>query len=118
MKSKDLEKRLLDFTIRVLRFVKSLPRTDENRIYGHQVIRSSSSIGANYAEATCALTRKDFTHDINKSRKEARETNYWLKIISETNPDFTTKIKPLIDESEQIVKIFQASMNTVRKNNQ
>ena len=118
MKAKDLEKRLMNFTIQVLKFVKTLPRTDENRIYGHQVIRSSSSVGANYAEATCALTRKDFTHDINKSRKEARETSYWLKIIAETNPAFSLKINPIIEESEQIVKIFQASVNTVRKNNQ
>ena len=118
MNAKDLGERLMNFTIRVLNLVKSLPKTDGNRIYGHQVIRSSSSVGANYAEATCALTRKDFTHDINKSRKEARETNYWLRIISKTNPKLSIRIEPLIEESEQIVKIFQASMKTVRKNNQ
>lgn len=63
---RELEKRLKEFALRVLRFVKSLPLTEENRIYGRQVIRSSSSIGANYAEATCAHTKPDFLHDINR----------------------------------------------------
>jgi four helix bundle protein len=51
-----LEKRLKQFSLRVLRLIKSLPKTEENITYGKQVIRSSSSIGANYAEATCVHT--------------------------------------------------------------
>lgn len=117
-KAEDLEKRLSRFSLRVVNLIHALPKTTENKAYGSQVIYSSSSIGANYAEATCALTKKDFTHDINKCRKEAKETLYWLKLISETNSAFKLKTAALIDESEQIVKIFQSSVSTAKNNQQ
>lgn len=105
-KTIEFEKRLKNFSLRVLKFIKALPITTGNKIYGHQVIRSSSSIGANYAEATCALTKKDFTHDINRCRKEAKETL----------PSLKQKMADLINESEQIVKIFQSSVSTAKIN--
>lgn len=114
--SLDLEKRLAEFSIRILKLVKALPTTSENIIYGRQIIRSSSSIGANYAEATCALTKKDFTHDINKCRKEAKETLYWLFLIKTANPKESLRMNAIIDEAEQLVKIFQSSVATARKN--
>lgn len=76
MNKLELEKRLFQFAIDVCKLVKSLPKTPENRWYGFQVMKSSSSMGANYAESTCALTQRDFTHDINKTRKEAKESLY------------------------------------------
>lgn len=112
----ELEKRLKSFTLRVLLLVKSLPKTEENRIYGHQVIRSSSSIGANYAEAIYAHSRQDFLHTVNISRKESNETLYWLGMIFETNPDFQTRMTDLIDENKQILKIFISSVKTMREN--
>lgn len=113
---KELEKRLKEFALRVLKLVKSLPLTEENRIYGRQVIRSSSSIGANYAEATCAHTKPDFLHDINKCRKESKESVYWLELIYEANPDHQERMEDLIDESKQIFKIFMSSVKTARNN--
>lgn len=91
MKQKELEARLKKFALDVLRLVKSLPPTEENKIYGRQVIRSSSSVGANYMEATCAHTRLDFLHDMNKSRKEAKESVYWLELILKPILLFKTK---------------------------
>lgn len=116
----ELEKRLKEFALRVLRLVKELPKTEENRIYGRQVIRSSSSVGANYAEATSAHTKPDFLHDMNKCRKEAKETVYWLGLIFEANLVFQSRMKNLLDESLQIFKIFTSSVKTARnrqKNN-
>jgi len=85
MNQQELEKRLRSFALRSLRLVRALPKTPENRIYGNQLIRASSSVGANYAEATCASTKRDFTYDINKCRKEANESvfgwNYYLPLI-------------------------------------
>lgn len=111
-----LEKRLKNFALRVLNLSRALSKTPENRTYGNQLIRSSSSVGANYAEATCALTKKDFTHEINKCRKEAKETLYWLDLLSEANPELKSKMGHLIDESQQIVKIFQSSVSTAKNN--
>lgn len=113
-KADQLEKRLLEFSSDVLDFVKSLPKTQENRIYGNQILRSSSSIGANFAEATCAHTRKDFIHDINKSRKEARETIYWLKLLYKANSDFRKKIESLANEGKEIFKIFSSAVKTAK----
>lgn len=116
MKQKELEERLKKFALRVLNLIRTLPQTEENKIYGKQVIRSSSSIGANYMEASCAHTKLDFLHDINKSRKEAKESVYWLELIFEANPSFQSKMIELIDESKQIYKIFMSSVKTTRNN--
>ncbi|MBI2007248.1 MAG: four helix bundle protein [Candidatus Blackburnbacteria bacterium] len=95
-RQKDLEERIFNFIIRVNRLIKSLPKNQENRWYGFQVMKSSSSMGANHAESTCALTKKDFTHDINKCRKEAKETLFWLKLIASVNPALASKMANLI----------------------
>lgn len=114
-KTEQLEKRLLEFSSDILKLVKSLPKTPENKIYGSQILRASSSIGANFAEATCAHTKKDFTHDMNKSRKESKETIYWLKLISEGNPPFREKIKKLSTEALEIFKIFSSAVKTAKE---
>lgn len=111
-----LEKRLQEFSLAVLELVRSLSKTEENKIYGRQVIRSSSSIGANYAEATCAHTRPDFLHDMNKCRKEAKETFYWLELISKTNPLYKSRMRDILDESMQLFKIFMSAILTTKKN--
>ncbi len=116
MKPADLAKRLKTFALTVLKLVKMLPKTEENRIYGRQVIRSSSSIGANYAEALCAFTSPDFLHDMNKCRKESNESVYWLELIFEANPDFQVVMTDLIDESRQLLKIFMSSVKTAKEN--
>ena len=111
----ELENRLKEFALRILRLIKSLPLTEENKIYGRQIIRSSSSMGANYAEALCAHTKLDFLHDINKSRKESRETVYWLGLIYEANPTFKKRMEDLLDESQQLFKIFTSSVKTSKQ---
>lgn len=110
----ELLERLKKFSLDVLRIVKSLPLTEENKIYGKQVIRSSSSIGANYSEASCAHTRQDFLHDINKCRKEAKETLYWLGLIRAVNK--TVSLDIILEESSQILKIFISSVKTTKNN--
>lgn len=110
------EQRLKDFSLKVLRLIKILPKTEENIIYGRQVIRSSSSIGANYAEACCAHTPADFLHDMNKCRKESKESVYWLELIHEANPNFQTQISEVFNESKEIFKIFMSSVKTAKTN--
>ena len=114
--SKDLESRLTKFSINVFKLYKQLPKTTENIIYGRQVVRSSSSVGANYMEATCAHTRLDFLHGLNLSRKESKETHYWLVLILEANPQLKESINPLLDECGQILRIFTSSVKTTKEN--
>ena len=89
--------------------LKTLPKTLANLEDAKQVIRSSGSIGANYIEANEALSKKDFLMRIKISRKEAKESTYWLRIITETNNlKNKEKFVDLIKESIELKKILSA----------
>lgn len=111
-----LETRIKKFALDVVRIVKALPKTEENRIYGKQIIRSSSSIGANYAEAVYAHTRQEFLHCLNISRRETNESLYWLEMIYNVNINFKKELEILMDECTQILKIFISSVKTTKLN--
>lgn len=81
----DLEERTFLFAKEVALFCKRLPKNVENIEYIKQVIRSSGSVGANYIEANESLGEKDFSLRLKISRKEAKESMYWLRLICETN---------------------------------
>lgn len=114
-KSKRLAERLKKFALNCAKLAAMLPKTKQNLIYGDQLIRSSASPGANYAEALCAITRKDFTYDINKCRKELNESVYWLELILFANPPLTNEFQSLLKEGEELTRIFQKSSMTLRK---
>lgn len=115
-RQRELENRLKNYSTSVLELIILLPKNQGNNIYGAQIIRSSSSVGANYAEATCAHTKPDFVHAINISRKEARESVYWLELLFSTNPKYIKEIEPILDEAKQIFKIFTSSVKTAKNN--
>ena len=105
----DLEERTFQFAKDVALFVRKLPKTISNIEYSKQVVRSSSSVGANYREANEALSKKDFLMRIKISRKEAKESSFFLRLIVETNvDDFKDEGLKLFDESEQLKKIFSS----------
>lgn len=103
----DLEERTLKFSINVRNYVKVLPKSITNIEYAKQLVRSSSSIGANYLEANGKLSKKDFILRIKICRKEAKETVYWLSLTESDKPQEPTK-SMLVDECAQFVKIFGA----------
>ena len=105
----DLEERTFEFAKNVRLLVKELPKSIANKEDIRQVIKSSGSVGANYIEANEALSKKDFLWRVKISRKEAKESHYWLKIINQTN-DLETEstINNLIQESSELTKIFSA----------
>lgn len=115
-KQDELLDRLRRFAISYVKLIKALPKTEENNIYGRQAIRSSSSIGANYSEATCSHTKADFVHDLNKCRKEAKETVYWTELILAVNPNSSNEITLLLQESKEIYRIFMSSVKTTLTN--
>jgi four helix bundle protein len=105
----DLEERTFEFARRVRAFVKRLPRTICNAEDVKQVARSSGSVGANYIEANEALGKKDFRMHMRISRKEAKETRYWLRLL-DTNDEATLDNERdcLIQESVELVLILSA----------
>ena len=108
LKRYDLEERTLKFAKEVIEFVKTLPKTTANAEIAKQVIRSSSSVGANYIEANESLSKKDFVMRIKICRKEAKESIFWLKLTEIETPDSEGKRKALIEEATQLVKIFSS----------
>lgn len=104
----DLEGRTLEFAKEVIRFVKMLPQTIANMELTKQIIRSSGSVGANYIEANEALSKKDFVMRIKICRKEAKESGYWLKLVETNKKEVETRRDSLLDEANQLVKIFNA----------
>lgn len=105
----DLEERTFLFAKDIRIFIKPLKMTVANMEDTKQLIRSSGSIGANYIEANEALSKKDFKFRIKISRKEAKESVYWLRLIIETNdlPN-ENQAKDLIQEATELKKILSA----------
>ncbi len=115
-KSEELKNRLIDFTFDVLKLLRKLPKTTENMVFFKQIIRSASSIGANYSEAMFAHSRIEFIYCINISRKEVSETIYWLEVLRRANPDFEREIDKILAEAKEILKIFISSIKTAKLN--
>lgn len=105
----DLEERTFQFAKNVALYCRALPKTVSNIEYSKQVIRSSGSTGANYIEANEALGKKDFQMRIKTSRKEAKESVYWLRLIVETNDtQFESQGRALMNEAVELKKIFSS----------
>ena len=106
----DLEERTLKFAKQVRIFVKKIPRTIGNIEDGKQLIRSSGSIGANYIEANEALSKKDFVMRIKISRKEAKESKYWLSLLDIAEDYIVNECKDLIKEASELMMILSSIM--------
>ena len=102
----DLEERSLIFGKRIIRLCKALPRNTTNEQLTRQVIRSGTSVGANYREANETDTKKDFKHRIRIAKKEAKETTYWLELIIEANFTIKEQMTPLLNESQELMRIL------------
>ena len=103
----DLGERTKKFAKRAREYIKNLPRTLANIEDARQLIKASGSVGANYVEAEEALSKKDFVMRIKISRKEAKESRYWLELIE--LKDYQVKEKEsLIQEATELTKIFGA----------
>ena len=113
----DLEERLIDFAVRVIRTAESLPKSRVGNHIAGQLIRSGTSPAPNYGEAQSAESRSDFIHKMKVSLKELRETRIWLLMIIRSNLiNPASRVEPLLDESVQLISIFVSSIKTARQN--
>jgi len=112
-KKYDLEDRTFLFTQNVRDYVNDLPGKITSVEIGKQLMRAAGSVGANYCEANESLSKKDFLMRVKICRKEAKETQYWLK-LSEPKNGFKDFKSHLITESEELMKIFGAIIHKVK----
>jgi len=104
----DLEERTAKFGETVIAFTLKLPRNPITTPIITQLVRSSTSIGANYCEADGAESKKDFRHKIGICKKEAKETKHWLRMISTAIPQVKAEARILWQEAQELTLIFSA----------
>jgi four helix bundle protein len=114
----DLEERLLEFSVRIVRVTEQTPKTDAGRHVADQVFRSGTSPYANHGEAEAAESTNDFIHKLKLCLKELRETWRWLRLIQRIpmvpKPEL---LDPLIKEADELIRIFRQSIITCQQRN-
>ena len=112
----DLEDRLIDYTIRIIRTAESLPKTKVGNHIAGQLIRCGTSPAPNYGEAQSAESRSDFIHKMKVCLKELHETRVWLLMIVRAKlTKQVSKLDPLIKENNELISIFVTSIETARE---
>jgi four helix bundle protein len=105
----DLEDRTFEFAKEIRKFVRTLPRTISDIEDVKQLVRSSGSVGSNYIEANDSLSKKDFLMRVKISRKEAKESRYWLRLLFvDGKPETAVFRDKLVQESTELMNIFGA----------
>ena len=113
----ELRKRLKSFSLRVIRRYVSLPKNNAvAQILGTQCLRSATSVGANYAEATRSRSKAEFIAKTGDSLKEIAETEYWFELLVESGIVPEKKMVELLDEANQITAILTSSNKTAKTN--
>ena len=112
----DITERTVAYSIRVIKLYRQIAKDNVGRVIGKQILRSATSIGANVHEAQGAQSKADFIAKMSIAHKEAYETSYWIRIISEAGLVKPDKLSALEDETVQIVKILSSILITSKNN--
>jgi four helix bundle protein len=104
----DLNDRLFKFAVRAIKFIRTLPDSTEYKVIKYQLVKSSTSSGANYEESQAGSSKADFNNKVRISLREMRESNYWLRIIAEINDNskISDELNWLINESKELKNIL------------
>jgi four helix bundle protein len=112
----DLEERLLEFSARIIRLVDALPNTRAANHIAGQLLRCGTSPLGNHGEVQAAESRRDFVHKLRICLKEFKETRRWLRLLQHSQLVPGPKIAPILQETEELIKIFAVSIRTAEKN--
>mgnify|MGYP000173936483 CR=1 FL=1 len=113
----DLEERLIDYPVRIIRVSEALPETRAGQHVGMQLLRSGTSPAPNYSEAVAAESRKDFIHKVKIALKELRETFTWLRVVRRAGMiEPVGKLDELLKETDELIAILFSSAQTARRN--
>lgn len=114
VKKYDLEERSARFGEDIIDFCKMVPKNIINNPLISQLIRSGTSVGANYMEADACNSKKDFKHKLVISKKEAKESMHWLRMLTKSNPELSERSKILWKEAHEFVLIFSSIINKTK----
>ena len=116
MTPQELKDRTKAFAICIVKMFRSLPRETDAQVIGKQVLRSGTSVGANYRAACRARSHAEFLAKLGVVVEEADETVYWLELLGETQSVKPERLDQLTNEAEQLTAIFTAAKETARQN--
>jgi len=111
----DLAERTFKFAVSTIKLLKSIKYSKENEVIRYQLAKSATSIGSNYEEAQGAYSKDDFKYKISICLREVRESNYWLRIIKETDILNSAELSVMVEESIELKKIFSSIMKKIHK---
>jgi four helix bundle protein len=112
----DLQDRLIDYAVRIIKLSEHLSKDLTGKHISSQLLRSGTSVAANYGESQSAESRADFVHKLRLSLKELRETEVWIKIISKANlVSSPAHLAPLLQETDELISILFKSIETAIK---
>jgi len=114
-KKYDLEERTARFAEDIVVVLKKIKSDQVNRSIISQLIRSAGSVGANYSEACEAESHKDFIHKISISKKETKESQHWLRLLSKANPEYRDELVKNWKEAKELLLILSKSISTARR---
>jgi four helix bundle protein len=110
----ELRERTKQFAIRIVKLFRSLPKTDEARVLGRQVLRSGTSVAANYRAVCRSRSRADFISKLAVVTEEADETVFWLELLVETGVVPKARLENLLAEANELTRIFGSSLYTAK----
>src|SRR5437773_6444598 len=111
---RDLRERTYQYARRVIRLFRALPKDDVAKVLGRQLLRSGTSVGANYREANRARSKAEFISKLGDCLKEADETLYWLELMMDESVVRRQRLEPLANEANQLVAILVSILKTSR----
>lgn len=114
--AEELQERLIDFAVRIIKLCANLPKTPAGKHISGQILRSGTSPAPNYGEARGAESHADFVHKYGIVLKELNETFIWLQVIERSELLKKESMPDIIDENKQLCRIFMSSLKTARSN--
>ena len=115
-KADELEERLIDFAVRIIKLSANLPKTPAGKHIAGQILRSGTSPAPNYGEARGAESHADFVHKLGIVMKELNETSIWLRVIDRSELMKSELLAAIIIENKELCRIFTSSLKTARSN--
>jgi four helix bundle protein len=112
----ELKRRTLQFSVDIVRFCRTLPRTDEGRVICYQLLKAGTGVGANYRACCRPRSDADFIAKLGVAIEEADETAFWLEVLVEAQAVGRGRVTKLSREADELTRIFVSSRETARRN--
>jgi four helix bundle protein len=110
----DLRARTRDYALRIIRLYESLPRNGAVHVVSHQLLRSGTSVGAQYRESCRAKSKADFISKVEGALQELEESIYWIELLTQADYVNESKLAPLMEESNELISIFVAMVKNTK----